>query len=674
MPVVASATLEVTPVLSGAQQSLTEQLTGAAAPAAEAAGKESGSKLSGSLVKGLAAGSMAVAGAVAGASAAIVSAAGATAEYGDQIDKASQKLGVSSTFYQEWDAVLQHSGTSMDNMSATFKKLATASQDASKDQVAAFEAIGLSMDQVSSMSTEELFASVISGLQGMEEGTERTALATELLGRGAMEMGALFNTSAEDTQGMIDRVHELGGVMGEDAVKASARYQDSLQDMQTSFSGIKNGIMQGILPVMADFMDNVGEFVSTTDLTPITDTLGKAVSALGDFISGIDIAAAGETFQTVLSGIGEAVSMAWGAIQTIFGSLKTAFGTITDALGDTGSSWDSVWNGILSVVSKAAALIGSAVEAIGKIIAWLIKQVQTDGSAFNVIWENMMAVVGTAYDVISGVIDMISALLSGDWSAAWESAKNIVISVWEMIKSVLLTQWEAIKSTALAVWDGIKEAISKPIETVKTALTSAWDNIKTKATTIWNGLKSTALSVWNGIKSAVMTPVNSVRSSLSSAWGSIRSTASSAWSRIKSAITSPIESAKSTVSSAISRIKGMFPLSIGKIFSNLKLPHISVSGGVAPFGIGGAGSLPHFSVSWYAKAMNNPYMFSDATLFGAGETGDEILYGRDALLRDIREATNARGVTNYITVNGAEDPEQWASKFARQMKIQMRMA
>lgn len=115
-------------------------------------------------------------------------------------------------------------------------------------------------------------------------------------------------------------------------------------------------------------------------------------------------------------------------------------------------------------------------------------------------------------------------------------------------------------------------------------------------------------------------------------------------------------------------------MSIGKIFSNLKLPHISVSGGVAPFGIGGAGSLPHFSVSWYAKAMSNPYMFSDATLFGAGETGDEILYGRDALLRDIREATNARGVTNYITVNGAEDPEQWASKFARQMKIQMRMA
>ena len=110
-------------------------------------------------------------------------------------------------------------------------------------------------------------------------------------------------------------------------------------------------------------------------------------------------------------------------------------------------------------------------------------------------------------------------------------------------------------------------------------------------------------------------------------------------------------------------------------FSNLKLPHISISGGEAPFGIGGKGSLPHFSVNWYAKAMENPYMFQNATLFGAGETGDEILYGKDALLSDIREAVgNEPKIVNYFTVNGAEDPEAWASKFARQMKLEMRMA
>ena len=37
--------------------------------------------------------------------------------------------------------------------------------------------------------------------------------------------------------------------------------------------------------------------------------------------------------------------------------------------------------------------------------------------------------------------------------------------------------------------------------------------------------------------------------------------------------------------------------------------------------------------------MENPYLFSNATLFGAGEAGDEMLYGRNSLLNDIATAT-----------------------------------
>lgn len=598
MPVVASATLEVTPVLSGAQQSLTEQLSGAAVPAADKAGEESGGILSSSLAKGIAKGSAVVAGAVAAVGGALVGTAAKTAEYGDQIDKASQKLGVSSTFYQEWEAVLQHSGTSMGSMTASFKKLATASQDASKDQVAAFEAIGLSMDQVKSMSTEELFTNVISGLQGMEEGTERTALATELLGKGAMEMGALLNTSAEDTQGMIDRVHELGGVMDEATVKDAAAFQDSLQDMKTSFAGITRGLASGLMPALSGFMDKVGDFVANADLSPLTDMMGSAFDALSEFVSGLDIEAIGETFQSVMSGIGDAVSTAWDVIQTVFTSITDGLSVITDSLGETDVSWSDVWGEISSIISSASEVVSQAISVISQAIAWLVTQAQTEGTVFNAIWKNIQIAVQTARDVIKGVIQFVSALLKGDWKGAWEAAKGIVSTVWSSIKSTLSNVWTSIKTTAASVWNGIKRAI-----------------------------------------------------------------------------TSPIESAKNTISGIIDKIKGFFPLSIGNIFSNLKLPHISISGGEAPFGIGGKGSLPHFSVNWYAKAMENPYVFSNATLFGAGEAGDEILYGKDALLNDIREAAgNGPKVVNYITVNGSEDPEAWASKFARQMKLEMRMA
>jgi hypothetical protein len=38
------------------------------------------------------------------------------------------------------------------------------------------------------------------------------------------------------------------------------------------------------------------------------------------------------------------------------------------------------------------------------------------------------------------------------------------------------------------------------------------------------------------------------------------------------------------------------------------------------------------------------------------------------------EHSSSVQVTNYFTVDGAEDPEQWATRAARTLKLQLRMA
>lgn len=189
---------------------------------------------------------------------AIVKGAGDVAAYGDNIDKMSQKMGISAQAYQEWDAVLQHSGTSIDSMSRGMQTL----QKNAINSAEKFEALGISQEQLASMSTEDLFSATITGLQNMGEGAERTALASELLGGSAKELGALLNTSAEDTQAMRDRVNELGGVMSDDAVKAAAAYQDSLQDMQTAFDGLSRNLMGSFMPSLTTVMDGLTEIFS----------------------------------------------------------------------------------------------------------------------------------------------------------------------------------------------------------------------------------------------------------------------------------------------------------------------------------------------------------------------------------------------------------------------------
>ena len=154
----------------------------------------------------------------------------------------------------------------------------------------------------------------------------------------------------------------------------------------------------------------------------------------------------------------------------------------------------------------------------------------------------------------------------------------------------------------------------------------------------------------------------------------ILSAVKGAFTKIPSAVKSIFTKAVSLVKSFPGRFKSALKFSWS--LPHLNLPHLSVSGGKAPFGIGGKGSLPSFHISWYKKAMESPYVFSDATLFGAGEAGDEMLYGRSRLMSDIREATQGtkNDVTINVTVNGADNPEEWGRRMASELRRQVKMA
>ena len=211
---------------------------------------------------------------------ALVNGAKGVAEYGDNIDKMSQKMGMSAEAYQEWDAIMQHSGTSIESLQGSMKTMSNQAEKNAEE----FQKLGISQEELASLSKEDLFSKVISGLQGMEEGTERTAIASKLLGRGAVELGALLNTSAEETEAMRQRVHELGGVMSDDAVKASAAFQDQLQDMQTSFQGLSRNMLSEFMPSLTEVMSGFTEIFSGNGEGGIS-TVTNGVNMLVDNIS-----------------------------------------------------------------------------------------------------------------------------------------------------------------------------------------------------------------------------------------------------------------------------------------------------------------------------------------------------------------------------------------------------
>lgn len=207
---------------------------------------------------------------------AIMDGVSAAADYGDTIDKMSQKMGLSTDAYQEWDFVMQHCGTSIEALKPSMKTLAMAAEKGSD----AFAQLGISEEQVATMSQEELFNATIAGLQGVTDETQRTALAAELLGRGATELGPLMNMTAEETEAMRQQVHDLGGVMSNDAVKAAAAYKDSLQNMQTAISGLKNKLAGDLLPSVTTVMDGLTLLFSGGDTDEAMEMIGEGIDQL----------------------------------------------------------------------------------------------------------------------------------------------------------------------------------------------------------------------------------------------------------------------------------------------------------------------------------------------------------------------------------------------------------
>lgn len=284
---VARAVVTIVPTMEGAQQTITNELTQVASSSGVAqAGNTAGSNFAAGLGKGLAvagAATAAVTAAAIKAADSFVSAATEVSAYGNNIDKMSQKMGISAEAYQEWDFVMQHCGTSMESLKSSMKTLANAAETNSE----AFERLGISQEDVANMSQEDLFGATIEALQQVEDETERTYLAGQLLGRGATELGPLLNMTAEETTEMKDQLHELGGVMSNEDIKAAAAFDDQLQDMQTAFAGIKRGIMGDFLPALTGVADGLTDiFTGNYDsgIDKISDGIDQIVGKFSELL------------------------------------------------------------------------------------------------------------------------------------------------------------------------------------------------------------------------------------------------------------------------------------------------------------------------------------------------------------------------------------------------------
>ena len=261
---------------------------------------------------------------------------------------------------------------------------------------------------------------------------------------------------------------------------------------------------------------------------------------------------------------------------------------------------------------------------------------------FALAFVALMAVLGPVLVVLGSLVSIIGAFVGviGAISAPILIAVA-VIGVLIAAGIALYTHWEQIKAGAAQ----FKADFIATFAAMKASLVATWAAIKAAISNAVNSIKTAVTNTWNNIKTAVTTAVNNIKTSVTTAFNSLRNTVSATWNSIKNAITQPIQNALSTLRGIVNKIKSLFPISIGKIFSNLQLPKINVSAGKAPWGIGGKGTAPSFSVSWHAKGG----IFDSPSIIGIGEAGPEAVVPLDKFWKKLDAI--AEGAGEQITIN-----------------------
>lgn len=321
------------------------------------------------------------------------------------------------------------------------------------------------------------------------------------------------------------------------------------------------------------------------------------------------------------------------------------------------------------LLKSSKSLVGSGMKLLQKLAEGIAKGIP-------VVIKYAPKIIGNLADVIN---KNAPTILKGAAKIMLTLAKGLIQSIPVLIRSIpqifkaFLKVWEALNWLNLGklALTAVKNGMTVVIKTIGPMVKSAFTKVK-----------DFMLAPTNLAKTLIGKAITAIKSKFS--FSGLAGKVKTAFNNIKTAFTSPINSAKETVSKALGKIKGLFPLKIGKIMKNLKIPKLSLHKGSPPYGFGGKGKMPSISLSWNAKAMDNPYMFSDATLFGAGEAGDEILYGRQSLMNDIAEASGGgidydllgAAVANAIARAGLETVLQLDSKTiargtARAMQAEM---
>lgn len=364
------------------------------------------------------------------------------------IEKFSKQANTSTEEYQRLDAVMKNSGWSMEQAAGDFSALSEKIMETTEGSGEAydmFQKLGVETVNLdgSLRNTGDVFNDTVMALQNVSDETERSAMASILLGTTGEELAGTLNMTNEEFLKMKENVN----VIDEEKINKAQEFTEIWNNLKTTFSNVATELGLSLMPIfttlMEVIMENMPQIKSIIEIT--LKIISTAIEITVDLIGGLII---------------------W--IQNL-----------TDKNTESGKIIADLWEAVKEMMKKTFDAIKEIIETFTQ-IAKDIWSVYGDeiSAATKAIWGIISAMFTTAFNTINNLLDIFTALFKGDWEGLWTAVEKLVSDIWDGITKAMKAWLEGMVKIVGDVAKDMFNAGKKAMDNFFEGLKEPWKKIE----------------------------------------------------------------------------------------------------------------------------------------------------------------------------------------------------
>lgn len=274
----------------------------------------------------------------------------------DVVSDLSQKTGVAIEQIAGLQLWFQKGGMEAGSFESSMVKLSKNIAEGGE----AFDRLGIKTKDSNGQlrSNVEVLIEAADKFAGLEDGTQKTALALEIFGKSGAELLPMLNEGSDGLRAMNEMAEKLGITFDQKTVNAAGDFNDTLDFLGLATQGVARQVAAQLLPTLNSLAGSFLETVTKGDMVRRTaDAIGFALKAL--YSVGVGIV---QVFTTVGDTLGASAAVIMSVLK---GDFATARQIALQFQTDVSSGWSQAAKTISDVWTGAggetvAALAGMA--------------------------------------------------------------------------------------------------------------------------------------------------------------------------------------------------------------------------------------------------------------------------------------------------------------------------